>query len=780
MGATALAAALGSAGLAGTVASACSDSTETTLPGTTGGNTGTAGGGGTTNASGGGGMLFVDGGDAGCAEGEACGDGGVCVGNGVCCSAIAVCGAQCCPSNAICSFQNCVMPGIECVDAADCGENEYCEYSLGEEQPGDAGTDAGSCQGGVQPRTGRCLPRPPECAPEQDPGDPPSCLHECEYVPATPQFSPVLQHSWGGQTTAPFSTDVMMMPIVVELDDDDCDGAVTARDIPEIVFTTFTGGAYTTAGTVHAIAIVNDVVVEKWAAPPAGFAISPAAQLAGGNFDGQPGNEVVGCGTDGYAHALRGADGSVLWASSVAVSCFMPSIADLDQDGQPEVIVEGGILDGLTGTLEHAFSAPMVGTFAVSDIDGDGELDVVSSSQAFHADGTLFINTAVGGNWNAIADLDLDGIPEVIGGDYANHVLNIWHVDSLAPSGFSFVRQGLDINGTLSPSLCPVASSGYTRGGGPPTVADFDGDGIPDVAQAGGIGYAVFNGAKLMDPAVANADVFLWQHQTQDCSSAATGSSVFDFDGDGKAEVVYSDENYLRIYEGPAPGNVLWQTCNTTGTLEENPVIADVDNDGQADIVVVSNAYASGSPSYQCEGTAQAGVRIFGDSGGNWVRSRRVWNEHAYHITNVGEDGSIPAVELPNWADPRLNNFRQNKQPLGEFSAPDLVVEVLPRCVGDYALIGRVRNIGEASVPEGVLVRFYLGAVADGNVLGEGVTTRLLYSLESEDVVLPLAAAPDGLVRAVVDDGFPPHPWHECRTDNNVSAAADVSCSVPR
>ena len=46
---------------------------------------------------------------------------------------------------------------------------------------------------------------------------------------------------------------------------------------------------------------------------------------------------------------------------------------------------------------------------------------------------------------------------------------------------------------------------------------------------------------------------------------------MFDFDGDGKAEVVYSDENHVRIYEGPT-GAVLWQACNTTATLIENPV----------------------------------------------------------------------------------------------------------------------------------------------------------------------------------------------------------------
>jgi len=35
-------------------------------------------------------------------------------------------------------------------------------------------------------------------------------------------------------------------------------------------------------------------------------------------------------------------------------------------------------------------------------------------------------------------------------------------------------------------------------------------------------------------------------------------------------------------------------------------------------------------------------------------------------------------------------------------------------------------------------------------------------------------------VYAVVDDGMPAHPWHECRTDNNTSAAASGKCDAPK
>src|SRR5262249_35477149 len=144
---------------------------------------------------------------------------------------------------------------------------------------------------------------------------------------------------------------------------------------------------------------------------------------------------------------------------------------------------------------------------------------------------------------------------------------------------------------------------------------------------------------------------------------------------------------------------------------------------------------------------AQSGVRVFGDMNNSWVRTRRVWNEHAYHVTNVNEDGTIPQHELPNWTQPGLNDFRQNKQPGSEFAAPDAVVSIGPRCSGGaYAPIATVRNIGQAALPAGVPVGFYQGSPPGGTKLGAGVTTKLLYPAESEAVVLSLSNPAQGIV----------------------------------
>ena len=746
----------------GTASGSSSGGTDTSTgtSGSTGGSTSGSTSGSTTDTSTGGPVCPAE-----CAD-----MGGVCLGD-LCCPEDQVCGDVCCAGGDVCSFNSCVTPGAECVDASECAADEYCEYSLGEPQM----MGGEMCQG-QQIKTGKCLPSPPECPPGQEPkeGEPITCLAKCEVIPDG-SFNPVVKYHWNTGT-------VMMAPIVIQLDDDNCDGKVDERDIPEILFSEFKSGQYNNNGTLHAVSIVDGKLVTKWSAYFANDKINPGREIAGGDIDGIAGNEIVVCTETNKVRAVD-AMGKELWVSAWAGGCVQPTIADLDGDGKAEVLVEGVVLDGATGATK--LTLPMSSYSTAADLDLDGQLDVVHARGAFNAAGGVIATTGLEGTFPSVADLDLDGKPEVAvisnGGVALPHHLVVWRLDPQMPGKVQIVRAGIDINGALNPNLCPVNSAGNTKGGGPPTIADFNGDGTPDVAVAGGVGYAVFDGKKLMDPNVPANQTVLWIKQTKDCSSAVTGSSVFDFDGDGAAEVVYSDEHYLRIYRG-STGDVLWQTCNTTGTLRELPLIADVDNDGRADIVAVSNNYSS----ITCENTKQTGVRIFGDAKGQWVRTRRIWNQHAYHVTNVLEDGSIPAMEQANWTTPGLNNFRQNVQPQGEFSAPDLIVSLRRQCDPEpYGLVGRVRNIGEASAPPGVPVYFYEGDPDMGGVLlGMGATSKTLYPAEAEDVVLELPNAPDTVtdgtstIWVVVDDAMPMHEWQECRVDNNRDSGSG-KCPTP-
>ena len=778
------------------VPTACSgsDTTPSKTSSSRGGSTSQAMGGGGSGAS-----TTSDGGggSSGCTLGQACEPDGICTEGDVCCPVDNACDTSCCADSDVCSFGTCVVPGDVCIDASDCLPDEYCDHSLGDNGMGGAGGGGGAggaganCQSGVEFQTGKCLPRPPECGPNEQPGDPPTCIEQCDYIPPSSAFDPVLKYSWGGVVTPPYSTDVMMTPVVAQLDDDNCDGKINERDIPEIVFSTFANGRYYSGGDLHVISVVDGQVVEKF--PALTNAVQASGGIAIGDLDGDAVPEIVAClpptpgGTnccDAQAQntgvvAFR-ADGTVLWTQpdTSKVHCGYESPAIANPEGNtPKVLVGLTMLEGATGAvLRELDPATSYGVrlSGFADVDGDTIQDVVEGQRAYRVDGTTLWDLRSGPDtitrgYHAIGDLDNDGTPEIVViSSSGPHLAYVLRYNPNSASGVDLIRDGIDINDGISTATFCNAASEY--GGGPPTIADFNGDGFPDVGAAGAVGYVVLDGRLLMDNTVLNADTVMWFQTTQDCSSAVTGSAVFDFNGDGAAEVVYSDEINLWMYDGSTGVNLIPDTCNTSGTLWEYPVIADVDNDGQADIVMAANAYAR-----TCNNTKQAGISIFSSASDAWVRTRRVWNQHTYHVTNVNEDGTIPVSEPTNWTEPGLNNFRQNKQPGGEFSAPDLVVSVFPNCAGEYGLVARVRNIGEASVPPDVVVGFYEGAPGTGTLLGTALTTQTLFSLGSEDVFLAVPQ-PNGLVSAVVDDGGPPHTWVECRTDNNSSQQVDASC----
>ena len=98
-------------------------------------------------------------------------------------------------------------------------------------------------------------------------------------------------------------------------------------------------------------------------------------------------------------------------------------------------------------------------------------------------------------------------------------------------------------------------------------------------------------------------------------------------------------------------GDVLLQVPRGSGTLSEYPIVVDVDNDGSSEILFVSNSFGgNNSPTLQ----------VTADIEDRWIQARRIWNQHAYHVTNVREDGTIPQYEPPAWET--TNTFRTQAQ----------------------------------------------------------------------------------------------------------------------
>lgn len=706
---------------------------------------------------------------------------GVCTGE-VCCAVERACGEACCAGAEICSFARCVVPGDECRSDDDCDAADYCETGLGETVEG--------C-GGVRVPTGRCLPRPPRCPSGVRP-DPrrPECVEACSFAPVADAFDVVRTYSFGsydGNPLPPNRDDVRNAPIVIQMDDDDCDGRVTGRDIPEVVFAVSPDDQNRPDGTnpigdLVVAAVIDGELRERWRAVGV---TNPWSLLAGADLDGRPGSEIVGCNVARnrlLAFRLDEA-GSALetyWMSPVLpLVCTMPAIADVDRDGVPEVLVGGTVLHGRTGEVRYAMATPDLHVIAI-DVDADPEhrLELVSGRRVHRLVGERFevvADLGRGGTYPLVADLEPGGRPEIVSVDASAHRLHVWRLG--AGDTLEVLRADLDINGPLDPTRCAEGTNGRTGGGGPPTAADVNADGIPDIAVAGGVGYAVLDGARLVDATVADAAIFLWARATVDCSSAITGSSVFDFNGDGRAEVLYADEHDFQIYDGRT-GATLFETCSTNGTILELPIVADIDGDGQADVLVAANARYRAC---LADATRRvSGIQVFGSAGGRWVRTRSVWNQHAYHITNIEESGVVPPETTPNWATPGLNNFRQNRQPGNELSAVDAVVALAPGCSEDLMLV-TVRNLGEAVLPAGAEVVVYRGAPADPpraeDELARASTTRRLYPAQAETLRVHVGdvelANGNGASFAVVraPDGVP-----ECRTDNNVASELASIC----
>ncbi|MDP3273941.1 MAG: VCBS repeat-containing protein [Deltaproteobacteria bacterium] len=492
-----------------------------------------------------------------------------------------------------------------------------------------------------------------------------------------------------------------------------------------------------------------------------------------------------------------------------------PSLVDLDDDGRPEVIAERHVFDSrgcILNPMSSSTSYLQLGTFsALADVDNDGAIELADSQGVFRWDTArrdwvledYYRPTApamITRGLTAIADFgalsasDNDPstrIPEVAVVAAESEIYNA--------NGLATVRIQT-ITGEVVFGPYPL----YGRGnGGAPTAADFDGDGWPEFAVAGRAFYTVYDpdcvairpasrpGGRCGRPAGSTLPPgVLWAQASQDASSACTGSSVFDFDGDGTAEAVYRDECFLRVYRG-ATGEVIYSAAAQSGTGYELPVIADVDGDFATEIVVprargvTCPATDPLFPSASSAGAGSSGFVILRDPMDRWAASRPVWNQHAYSVTHVTDDARIPRTRdmLRNWSVRGLNNFRQNVQGnLGVIAIADLTVAVaassdLCAASGPVTLNARVCNRGTNPVSDGVTVRFELETAGGGTGarLCEARTSELLpvgaCTMVTCNGVLPADMGRSVRVRVDPDSGVA-----DCHRGNNVGRVPIGTC----
>lgn len=261
-----------------------------------------------------------------------------------------------------------------------------------------------------------------------------------------------------------------------------------------------------------------------------------------------------------------------------------------------------GIRDGI-------WAAPALG-----DLNGDGDLEIVTLGldrriYAVEHDGTavpgwpLFRDNAplLRGGWSspALADIDSDGLPEIIVGTDSPP----WNGDDGSgpfPSQYNIPDYtkstvwAINGNGSLVPGWPTITQQQVQSS---PAVGDIDGDGDLEVVVGTGLGIAGTEGYK----------VYAWHHNGSPASGwpKTTGGNMpappalADLNGDNILDVVIgcgaeSEQACKNLYAWKGDGSNLpgfpIQPKNGANAQSAQPyssIVADIDNDHQPEIIQV-------------------------------------------------------------------------------------------------------------------------------------------------------------------------------------------------
>ncbi|MCB9741851.1 MAG: VCBS repeat-containing protein [Alphaproteobacteria bacterium] len=426
------------------------------------------------------------------------------------------------------------------------------------------------------------------------------------------------------------------------------------------------------------------------------------------NADGQP--DIVLVDFPGNVEAWS-ADGTLLWATTelvgvdyaphrvepfdVPVPPIQPTVADLDGDGVPEVIAYDLVLDGVNGSVRriNVNGDVQVTMPAIADVDLDGSQEIIIGGDVFLSDGSYAWSTGVigdggdgyEGHWNAIVQADSDDNPEIIAvGDGS------WGL--------------YEHDGTETVRVSPTPPIG--RVAGPPCVADFDADGVPEVAFAAEDDFVAFEldgsilwrassqGVRIEDDGEEYAPNSQFPSDTVQAPPGWAGCSAFDFDNDGEYEILLADEDTFYILEGSTGAELYSYSAHHSETYLSYPTVADWDQDGSAEIFLTSSNMSDTT------GLEIAGLTVFGDPSDGWAPGGPGWQLHDYAGTNIGDAGEVPGPEATYWLDANVYRARP-----GVPTEPDLTVEIIDFCVtgctssSDQALASvQVSNQGSETV----------------------------------------------------------------------------------
>jgi hypothetical protein len=389
---------------------------------------------------------------------------------------------------------------------------------------------------------------------------------------------------------------------------------------------------------------------------------------------------------------LSGADGSVVRVLPDVDACNL-AIADLNADGTPEIIAldRQGALRALspTGALVWEAAEPVFvpavdrqdpvqgipdavlsrSEPAVHDLDADGEPEIIAGLSVFYSDGSLRFKelyqatefaavtpspwplTAFAPVQPTVADFDGDKSANVLFGHvaYSADGAELWRLPPemgtahahpgdfdgdgvveillLSRDGVSLVSaEGAPLWGPVRPPDGGVPPR-YDCWIHPAALADMNGDGLPE---------ALVNSCEhRMVLEVTPSSLVVLRSEpvplTTVFGAPWSGSTAYDFRGSGPDWLAYHHQA-LTLFDGVGPSAMSAVTFYSFGG-ESFPRVADVDNDGSADVIVDNDAR----------------IVVYEDALRRPSPARRIWNQRNYWSTHVREDAVIVRYPQAPW-----------------------------------------------------------------------------------------------------------------------------------
>ncbi|MGK7397730.1 MAG: gliding motility-associated C-terminal domain-containing protein [Candidatus Cyclobacteriaceae bacterium M3_2C_046] len=419
-------------------------------------------------------------------------------------------------------------------------------------------------------------------------------------------------------------------------------------------------------------------------------------------------------------------------------------LADFNGDGNIELYYKNEIRDAETGNIlvkgtGNWSSEINAGPVAVNIDDSDNDLELVIGLQIFKVDLagnllTLFkepppgefkyhIKNSFGSqnhNFTSVADYDLDGHLDVIANgadDNDDAAVFYWNVNL----------------GEVKMFVVPNAGTNAPNGTGRVNVANIDD--TPELNCT----FAVKEYLYALD-----ADFNLkWELGIIEGSSGNTGTTVFDFNGDGESEIIYRDEKKLYVVDGRDGSETRIAWCPSQ-TGREYPVVADVNGDGETEICVSCQNQDVKNKGDRGDGE----IRLYGSLDEKWMPARSVWNQHGYFNVNINDNLTIPRGQqlhhmafgqyicdsldssgnpIPGDVFP-LNSFLNQSPKLESngclsYASPDLTFDdssikiFPPTCPDlDFYVSFNIQNHGDIVINRDLYVTFYEGDPDNGGV----------------------------------------------------------------